>query len=197
MLDPRVWGSVFPDLPDPSSAATAANRQLVPVVGFRLCRVELDESGEPWLTGIGSGSDYRWRPGRNKATCRPMGAGRARKAHRVPGRYCGCGLYACTDPAALIRTVGPQTDDDLTLAGVIGGGRVIVHERGWRAEYAKVVAISDELPGRVVSDASGRVLLVTSRRRIDHQIAKVLGEKYNAPLLTMAGLETQMKTFGG
>jgi hypothetical protein len=54
---------------------------------------------------------------------------RRHRRHRVPGADCLCGLHATTDEARLRRTRSP---------GVVGTvamwGRVVEHERGYRAE---------------------------------------------------------------
>jgi hypothetical protein len=54
---------------------------------------------------------------------------RRHRRHRVPGADCLCGLHATTDEARLRRTRSP---------GVVGTvamwGRVVEHERGFRAE---------------------------------------------------------------
>jgi hypothetical protein len=84
-----------------------------------------------------------WRPNAAAPVLLPVVAGggpwpalrparavcRRRRRHEVPGIECLCGLHATTDEARLRRTRSP---------GVVGTvamwGRIVQHERGYRAE---------------------------------------------------------------
>ncbi len=95
-----------------------------------------------------------WRPdGLTRAFClravrdprdRP-GRGRAIPAHlRTPDQACVCGLYAWRDPALLAAADQPRWTRRPIVVGVVAlGGRIIVTERGYRAELANPVAVLD------------------------------------------------------
>jgi hypothetical protein len=173
---PGVWGRLFEGGP-----TGPTERRGLP--GFRLCKIDGDKEGYLHLTGVTVGERYRWKPGLNRATC---GA-----KHRIPGRSCGCGLYACTDLPALVRTLGPPSDP-YVLCGVLGLGRFIEYERGWRAEYARIACISVEMPRLVITNPAGRVLRITRRSVDDRKSLVVLGTNYDVPLVS---LDELMKFF--
>lgn len=79
-----------------------------------------------------------WRPGWNTAVCHsPYG-----HHSPVPARNCGCGIYAFSG----VRGRRRWTDKDArhTILGIIeASGRVLIGERGFRAEKARIVALWD------------------------------------------------------
>lgn len=60
-----------------------------------------------------------------------------------PAVDCDCGIYALTDPSAYLSYVPAQIDSECTavMVSVEGWGRVIVGEKGWRAQRARVTSI--------------------------------------------------------
>jgi len=58
---------------------------------------------------------------------------------------CGCGLYAVHDVDRFSGFTNLDSDS-FVLAGVAGTGIVRVHTAGWRAQFARIVAFSVELP---------------------------------------------------
>jgi hypothetical protein len=69
---------------------------------------------------------------------------------RVPELSCVCGLYAWRTPEQLAAAPRPRWTSLPVVAGVVRlGGRVVVADRGYRAELAYPVAIHD--PKGVVS----------------------------------------------
>lgn len=142
-LDPDVWGNVFPELVPPDET------QRRPILGFRLNRVHVVRKlwGKPSvvLRSLGS-SGYSWGAGRNEAVCWPSGpVVRRQPRHQAPASGCSCGLYAVHDLNEL-STLTLLAQGDVVLAGVAGAGIVRVHTRGWRAQFARIVALSIELP---------------------------------------------------
>jgi len=142
-LDPEVWGTVFPELVGRDETQTR------PILGFRINRVQLVGSwwGKPSviLRSIGP-TDYSWEAGRNEAVC--LRSGRTMPSeprHLAPATNCGCGLYAVHDVDRFsgFTNLAP---DYFVLAGVAGTGIVRVHTEGWRAQFARIVAFSVELP---------------------------------------------------
>jgi hypothetical protein len=90
-----------------------------------------------------------WRKGEEwkEAECR-------RGDHRIPGDRCSCGIYAFHNPASLHKQfVGlplDRVEPRGLVTGVIGAaGEIVEHELGFRAQYAKVLAVFDsEHPDR-------------------------------------------------
>ena len=73
-----------------------------------------------------------------------------RHGHRIPGEGCGCGIWAFYDVKTMekeLRHIVPGEPYDY-VSGIIGaGGDIIEAELGFRAQYAKVMAIfEDERP---------------------------------------------------
>jgi hypothetical protein len=71
-----------------------------------------------------------------------------KQGHRIPGDDCKCGIWAFFDPELLLaewpgRRAGDEPSE--LVSGVIGaGGNIVVHELGFRAQYAKVLAVFDD-----------------------------------------------------
>lgn len=121
---------------------------LEPVTGARWWRMTL-----PKLTGLPGDADrnwprallrgqkgYLWEPGRNTAVCFATG-GIPRTDHDVPDDDCGCGFWAYWDLQEhdIGGSTGAFTEN---ICGIIQGtGRVLVGERGFRSQYAKIVAL--------------------------------------------------------
>jgi hypothetical protein len=62
----------------------------------------------------------------------------------IPDPECGCGLYAWRDPAELAGAPHPRWTSLPIVVGVARlGGRIIVGERGYRAELGYPVAVLD------------------------------------------------------
>jgi len=199
-LDPSVWSGIF-DFPPP-----ARPRGTGQIVGMRLCNVaESDSDGgdaEITLLSLGYG-DYCWQPGVNQATCdvgrrrqRALGNTGRRHRHVAPMRDCSCGFYAGTDVAKLHRVLGGPVDGHVVLCGVQAWGKYIVHDWGFRAQYARIVAISDQLPSRVVRDVDGGVISVQARRGIERDVAAYLAEKYHATLTDLVGMASALRAYG-
>jgi hypothetical protein len=196
-FNPDIWGGIF-DIPQ--AARRVGKGQ---IVGFRLCTVDEDDAGDIHLASYGAG-DYRWRPGVNQAAC-PTAARRQRALHKVhrayrhvaPMRDCSCGFYAGTDVAALRRILGlPSNAQENVLCGIQAWGKIVVHDWGFRAEYARIIALSEQLPSRVLRGIDGRVISVQAKRGIERQIAAYLADKYRATLIDLAGMPSAMAGFG-
>lgn len=101
-------------------------------------------------TGVGMG---QWAVGRQTAACartgqlcdcwlcvlQPMGG----HATPAPQAGCTCGFYARKLPIGLCRCDHPTKACHQAVGVVRLGGRVIEHERGWRAQYAEIAALVD------------------------------------------------------
>lgn len=121
--------------------------------------------------GIRGALGKRWRPGVNVAQCHGphatmlrvlddmlVAAGLPAPRHVVEP-WCTCGLYSWRRP----DRIGSRPDK---ITGVVEmWGRVLVGEHGFRAEYARVVALAGPRPGQ--PRGSGRV------HPTDHQRAAI------------------------
>jgi len=205
-LDPDVWGTVFPELRPASGSA-----QTRPVVGFRVNRIHfIGNRRSLALTGIGPRT-YFWEPGRNIAVCcGPLGAF-GKPVHEAPAAGCGCGLYACHDLGELQWVSRVQSvqraarmqwnsrflipDDQFVLTAVAGSGTVRIHQRGWRAQFARIVAFSDEMPERASIGFFGRPK-VRGHRVISEATVQALVAKYQVPVVALMELPDVMRAAG-
>jgi hypothetical protein len=86
-----------------------------------------------------------------------------KRGHRIPGDNCGCGIWAFFDADTMEATLHPAAPLGRSgrerfeyVGGVIGaGGDIVVHEYGFRAEYAKVLALFDSGAGGAGEDGEG------------------------------------------
>jgi hypothetical protein len=190
-LDSSVWGQIFDLPPD--------DERIQRIVGVRLCAVTEDEDGEVWLTGLGGGSGYTWQPGWNTAHCITADRGgrvRSPRTHKAPQATCHCGLYGVTNLRELRRIVGKTSfQGEVVLVGVVAEGDIVVHENGWRAEYARVVLVSDALPGRFILNAQGGLIRMTTLRRMDEYVAAHIARKYGARLCSVSECESLLRDF--
>ena len=64
--------------------------------------------------------------------------------HSAPYEDCACGIHATRDPEAVLSYLRGR-DEPATVARVLGRvqlwGRVVEHERGWRAERARALDV--------------------------------------------------------
>ena len=114
---------------------------------------EFAEMGQlPRLTGAYGCS---WADGRNEATCRKrtgLYTDRYSAPHEPPEyrESCGCGFWAYWDATLKAETVlpgwsDPRSDRKINIAvfgAVEGSGRVIIGEKGFRSQYAKITALA-------------------------------------------------------
>ena len=205
-LDPEVWGTVFPEL-----RAASGSRQTRPVVGYRVSRIHFIGARRSLaLTGIGPRT-YFWEPGRNIAVCvGPLGAF-GKPVHDAPATGCGCGLYACHDLGELHwawrmqslqraarlqwNSRFPIPNDEFVLTGVAGSGTVRIHQRGWRAQFARIVAFSDEIPELASTGFFGKAK-VRGHKVVSETTVQALVEKYRVPVVPLTDLPNVMRSAG-
>lgn len=125
-----------------------ADRRQSPIIGWRSWKLCQGSDGVVLKSLFGR---EQWDVGVSRAGCRRC-APWMTKQHRAPQVSCDCGLYAFSAPAAAVRHVERQLaavsagcGQPLTVAGaVVGWGRVVQHgAEGWRAEYARPIALLD------------------------------------------------------
>jgi hypothetical protein len=135
----------------PTSAFARAPDLIEPIVGWRLWLVVAD-GGYLWLESMlypirwspRRALDARCVPHRRCYLCDPAEV-QAATGHCAPDEECECGIYAARSP----DTLAPYLDSTYTGRAAVGRvlgrvrlwGKVIVGERGWRAEHAYPHAI--------------------------------------------------------
>jgi hypothetical protein len=108
-----------------------------PIHGWRLWRLGLTTEGQPGLLPAGSGGADTWVPRRTVvARCGvPALIRRTRRPHDAPDPRCVCGIYASRALGDAPREA-PAYPTPPVAGTVALWGRVIEHERGWRAACA-------------------------------------------------------------
>ncbi len=94
------------------------------------------QAGERWTRSLLRGSfGYDWNPGRNEAVCRCENVLIVNSSHLVPVPDCGCGFWAYWD-------LQKHSTGTLPVCGIVKGtGRTLIGERGFRSQYAEIVAL--------------------------------------------------------
>lgn len=100
-----------------------------------------------WLTKPMTGATGRfdWMPGVNEARCNNDASHNPPVDADPSGRACGCGFWAYWDIAALAAggAMSLSLSSYVPITGVIeGSGRVLVGERGFRAQKARIIALA-------------------------------------------------------
>ncbi len=111
-----------------------------PITGFRLWAMR---------SGALCGARTRWREPTFVATCATAGEGSPHADGRC-GRL-GCGVYATKELAPLLGMHLQVDSHSYVAAAVALSGRVVEHERGYRAETARVTAAYAVWPDRVLA----------------------------------------------
>jgi hypothetical protein len=122
-------------------------KRLVPVIGWRSWK--LRRARDDVLLQSVFGSDC-WEVGITCARCRRWPLWMPISHQAVPGTSCECGLYAFSSAAGAIHHTERQLAGVFASCGqpppvvgaVVGWGRVVQHgSQGWRAEYARPIAL--------------------------------------------------------
>jgi hypothetical protein len=106
------------------------------IVGWRTWDLSLDEVAGPRLHPVGSGVDV-WvprQPLRARCAVAPFLVF-FRPPHEAPDPGCRCGIYAARSVEAFERP-RPAWPPPPVVGTVSLWGRVVEHERGWRAAFA-------------------------------------------------------------
>lgn len=119
------------------------------VLGFRMWE----------LRGRLYGAWAAWDRPEHVARClRRRGAAAADQVPHTDGR-CGdppCGLYCFKEPEQLLAAFGMPTRNERVVAGLVAlSGKVVEHERGYRAQKARVLAAAVVGRGRIVRVEGG------------------------------------------
>ena len=99
-----------------------------PILGWRAWRISTSRDGLRLRSAV---FDDAWEPGAEfVGSCTDGG-------HAVPCEACACGVHAARDPSEAARYLVGRDDPDVVhrVVGLVTlTGRVVEHERGWRAE---------------------------------------------------------------
>lgn len=138
------------------------------VLGYRAWRVGEDGTLCPWTF-----TALAWEPGVNTAVCSRNGS------HAPPVADCMCGLYALTDPSdRRLNFLGDQV-----VGAIAAWGDMEVHRTGFRAQFARVVALA--MPARADVDQLAALELASERYDVPLVPASMLSleaRRYGAPL---------------
>ena len=190
-LDPKVWGVVFPELLGPPATGTR------PILGFRLNMIRFvpDSHGKGGLALTSMNRRSYWGPGTNTAYCLMFGTGAPDKPrHQPPAPGCSCGFYACHHTVTLRGILrGPFPSDMFVLVGVAGSGIVRIHELGWRAQFARIVAFSEELPEPTGWRFGAKL---RGHKAISLNTARALETRYQVPVVPLKELTEVMRAAG-
>jgi hypothetical protein len=101
---------------------------ITPIRAVRMWGLQPDHSGFR-LSSIGM--PYLWTPGPQEAVCGSY----FRHRQKTPYAGCGCGFWGLRDPDAFVLGLG-------MVVGVVEmWGRVLCGTRGWRAQFARPIAL--------------------------------------------------------
>jgi hypothetical protein len=148
-----------------------------PVVGFRAWRVRPDGGLAPKVASAPWSSNEP-----TAAHCwPPPHAGHARRGpHAAPHRACHCGIHAYHSIELMRPEKTPFTN--FVYGAVVAAGRIVVSREGFRAERARVVAVSYNPLSADRPEAMARLERVARGYRI--------------PLVPQEDLEAYARTFG-
>lgn len=128
-----------------------------------------------WKDGQVHGVRERWSATHMRATCEGTTSG-----IEIPhsdgrcGRL-GCGIYASKDAHALLTEFAPALRSGFIVGLVALTGKLVEHERGYRAEEARVEAVVavDRMQAEFVTDRS-RLDAVFDGAALDREVAEAL-----------------------
>jgi hypothetical protein len=112
-----------------------------------------------------------WEPTVTHARCF---AGRCHDVHEAPGHHCKCGLHALRDPDDERLKLGHPA-----VGAIAAWGEIEVYSAGFRAEYARVIALAGEPSHSTAPPVS---LRVAARR-------------YGVRLVSLVDLEAEAREF--
>jgi hypothetical protein len=93
------------------------------------------------------------------------------KGHRIPDERCHCGIWAFFNPEMMEQQfgpakLGPGTEDREEVTGIIvADGDIVIHEKGFRAQYARVAAIFEDpylTPKQEIAESYGCPIVAPS-----------------------------------
>jgi hypothetical protein len=155
-----------------------------PIIGYRAWAPQ----AEP-LRLMGVVKAVEWELGDVVATCKDPAADRVGRTHSAPATDCACGLHAYYTLEQVEMDAGLPRGESIyggltprplrVLGAVIGWGRMVMCVDGWRAQYARPVALAyDErsapLGGQIGNEYG---VPVVAREKLE-RVAQEFGERY-------------------
>jgi hypothetical protein len=119
-----------------ATARQAPEIEAEPIEGWRTWNLSADRPAGPLLHPVGPGVDA-WRPGhppRARCGATPF-LSLIRPTHEAPDPNCTCGIYAARSLEEIERP-RPAWPPPPVVGTVTLWGRIMEHERGWRAAFA-------------------------------------------------------------
>jgi hypothetical protein len=145
-----------------------------------------------------------WQPGRNVAECRwyeygPPPSwpekGPPAETHEAPWRECGCGLYGGSEwPAPKFWSYWDDAGCHLLVHFYVSGlmqawGRIIEHQTGIRAQYARVIALLDPSEALGLSTGDAKAVAALVRRTAEAYHAAYVAHPAHLRTIHAQGLE--------
>jgi hypothetical protein len=186
---------IFQGAPDETLAIPAAQDFATsqPVLGYRAWLIERRRDGYE-LRSVVAPALWASTPGDwTEAACQPQAGSDVpivRHDHTgVPHPDCTCGLYAYHSLSIGgydERLVQPDsTEIGLVWGAVIGAGRVLVYQEGWRAQFARPVAILEGSGAeRHVRGAANRLAIPSLSNSGIERLAADIGRRWSAVAVT-------------
>jgi hypothetical protein len=109
-------------------------------------------------------------------------------------RDCRCGFWAAHTLEELMEQSYGHKDRNCLIGGVVGWGRVQVGTKLWRAQYAKIIALTDGIPIKAVVH-KGRTLRWLHERHPEGKIDRA-SQEYGVPIVPLHKLVEFMREHG-
>jgi hypothetical protein len=103
---------------------------------------------------------------------------------------CECGIYALSSLELLLNSDFGLNHPELLFGTIQGWGEIVIHEKGFRSSYAKVIALLNPqtLPF-AYSDDFEFMTETTSKEALD------ISKRYGIPVLSLNSIETYSQEF--
>ena len=145
---------------------------------------------KPWDQELNMSSECR------DPDCENQHWGMERRVNGIWPAYenCRCGFWAAHTLEELMAQQYGHKDPHCIIGGVIGWGRVQVGTKLWRAQYARIIALTDGIPIKAITNR-GRVLRWLQDKHPASRIAKT-ADKYSVPIVPLHRLVSFMSEHG-
>jgi hypothetical protein len=169
-------------MPVDAASDFSAPDGIEPVVGWRMWILE---GNRPWSRpqvqtddSLRSLNGDAWIPGkRMEAVCDWRSQGRSFNHREGPESKCRCGVYAFPTIDALVPMLHAAFFRVCILGEVSLWGKIIVHEQGYRAQYAypKRLWVDKRVPGRFIKVVSAYGVPVATTE--DEEFRRIIRER--------------------
>lgn len=173
-------------VPSVEPAPLPVEKRSMPVIGYRAWKTD-----KRWELGYGTmwrlqstGVTHHWESGINVAKCGGYDKCFALPVHPsggwpIPNERHQCGLYVVADVSGVQKHL-PRLDENHVVGAALGWGRVVQHgNEGWRAQYARVIALMD---------------MKLSEK--NDEIANHISQAYGVPIVERSALERLVSEYG-